>query len=195
MSGGVGCRHGSDLVLLRLWCRPTAWEYPYTMGSALKSQKKSLGIWALTRSLLSQNCSQTENQQWHCYIDRTTRTHVDNPCIQHHTVDTCRHRDAKTHWLTPAPTDKAVFSHTHTDTQFLIHMCTHTHTHTHITHTPHTQILRLKLIKRSWWHEDHCLWGLCCYENQIKDSVKSKSYQRRFLVNTGKCKVVILYFN
>ena len=48
MSCGVGRRRGSDLVLLRLWCRlvaialirPLAWEPPYTVGVALKRQKK-----------------------------------------------------------------------------------------------------------------------------------------------------------
>ena len=44
MSYGVGCRRGSDLVLLWLWCRPAAaspmqplsWELPYATGAALK---------------------------------------------------------------------------------------------------------------------------------------------------------------
>ena len=48
MSCGVGLRHGSDLMLLWLWCRlaaialigPLAWEPPYAVGSALKSKKK-----------------------------------------------------------------------------------------------------------------------------------------------------------
>ena len=48
MSCDVGRRHGPDLVLLRLWCRPAAvapiqplaWEPPYAMGAALKSKKK-----------------------------------------------------------------------------------------------------------------------------------------------------------
>ena len=51
MSCGVGRRHGSDLALLWLWCRPVAtapirplaWEPPYAMGVALektKDQKK-----------------------------------------------------------------------------------------------------------------------------------------------------------
>ena len=47
MSYGVGCRHGSDLVLLWLWCRPVvaaliralAWEAPYAVGLALKRKK------------------------------------------------------------------------------------------------------------------------------------------------------------
>ena len=46
MSCGVGHRHGSDLVLLWLWCRPAAvapirelaWESPYT--TVQKDQKK-----------------------------------------------------------------------------------------------------------------------------------------------------------
>ena len=41
-------RHGSDLALLRLWCRPAAtapiqllaWEPPYAVGAALKRQKR-----------------------------------------------------------------------------------------------------------------------------------------------------------
>ena len=48
MSCGVGHRHGSDLVLLWLWCRleavvsirPLAWEPPYAMGVALKKTKR-----------------------------------------------------------------------------------------------------------------------------------------------------------
>ena len=51
MSCGVGCRLGSDLVLLWLWRRPAgtapigplAWEHPYAMGAAqeiAKRQKK-----------------------------------------------------------------------------------------------------------------------------------------------------------
>ena len=47
MSCGVGRRHGSDLALLWLWCRPAAvapirplvWEPPYAVGVALKRQK------------------------------------------------------------------------------------------------------------------------------------------------------------
>ena len=48
MSYGVGLRHGSDLALLWLWCRPAfealirtlAWDPPYAAGAALKRQKK-----------------------------------------------------------------------------------------------------------------------------------------------------------
>ena len=47
VSCGVGCRHGSDPALLRLWhgpaaaalIRPLAWERPYATGVALKGQK------------------------------------------------------------------------------------------------------------------------------------------------------------
>ena len=47
MSCGVGCRHGSDLALLWLWCRPAAiapirplaWEALYAAGVALKRQR------------------------------------------------------------------------------------------------------------------------------------------------------------
>jgi len=47
MSCGVGCSHGSDLVLLWLWrrpvatalIRPLAWEPPYAAEVALKRQK------------------------------------------------------------------------------------------------------------------------------------------------------------
>jgi len=55
MSYGVGCRRGSDLVLLWLWRRPAAiapigplaWESPYAVGAALekaKRQKKKIII-------------------------------------------------------------------------------------------------------------------------------------------------------
>ena len=48
MSLDVVCRHGSDLVLLWLWCtlaataqiRPLAWESPHATSSALKKQKE-----------------------------------------------------------------------------------------------------------------------------------------------------------
>ena len=47
VSCGVGCRRGSDLALLWLWCRmaavapipPLAWEPPYAAGVSLKRQK------------------------------------------------------------------------------------------------------------------------------------------------------------
>ena len=48
MSCGVGCRRGSDLALLWLWCRPAATvligpltcKPPYATGAALKKDKK-----------------------------------------------------------------------------------------------------------------------------------------------------------
>ena len=48
VSCGVGLRHGLDLALLWLWCRPAAaaliaplaWELPYAASAALKSKKK-----------------------------------------------------------------------------------------------------------------------------------------------------------
>ena len=42
MSCGVGCRHGLDLALLWLWCRPAATaliQTPYALGAALKRKK------------------------------------------------------------------------------------------------------------------------------------------------------------
>ena len=64
VSCGVGCRHGSGLVLLWLWCRlaavapiqPLAWEPPYAVGVALKKKKKKFRTsWhePLTYKLLS----------------------------------------------------------------------------------------------------------------------------------------------
>ena len=48
VSCGGGCRHGSDLVLLWLWCRPVAtapirplaWEPSYATGAALEMAKR-----------------------------------------------------------------------------------------------------------------------------------------------------------
>ena len=48
MSCGIGCRRGSDLVLLRLWHRlvaiapitPLAWEPPCAMDAVLKKTKR-----------------------------------------------------------------------------------------------------------------------------------------------------------
>ena len=47
-SCSVSCRHGSDVVLLRLWqslaaiapIRPLAWEPPYATGAALKRKQQ-----------------------------------------------------------------------------------------------------------------------------------------------------------
>ena len=52
MNYGAGCRPGSDLALLWLWCRwaaialfrPLAWEAPYAVGAALKKQKTLLNL-------------------------------------------------------------------------------------------------------------------------------------------------------
>ena len=49
LSCGVGRRHGSDPLLLWLWCRlaaaalieSPAWEFPYASGAALKSKKQN----------------------------------------------------------------------------------------------------------------------------------------------------------
>ena len=49
VSCGVGCRCGSDPVLLWLWCKPVAtapigplaWEPPYAMGAAQEMAKKT----------------------------------------------------------------------------------------------------------------------------------------------------------
>ena len=48
VSCGVGFRHSSDPVLLRLWCRwavtapiqPLAWELPRAISAALKKKEK-----------------------------------------------------------------------------------------------------------------------------------------------------------
>ena len=56
MSYGVGHRHGLDPALLWLWrrpaattlIRPLAWEPPYSMGAALKREKKSNNKRSLT---------------------------------------------------------------------------------------------------------------------------------------------------
>ena len=53
---GVGRRHGSDLLLLWLWCgvaaaapiQPLDWEPPYAVGSALKKEKKNQGCLSIS---------------------------------------------------------------------------------------------------------------------------------------------------
>ena len=66
MSCGVGCRRGSDLVLLWLAAvapiRPLAWEPPYATGTALKRKKRkkkkvSPKAW----------CSKTQKNETHGY--------------------------------------------------------------------------------------------------------------------------------
>ena len=55
MGCGVGCRHGSDLVVLWLWpaamapIRPLAWEPPYVTGAALKKVYKSTNLVSIWR--------------------------------------------------------------------------------------------------------------------------------------------------
>ena len=52
MTCGVGHRHGLDLALLWLWCRPAAvpligplaWEPPYAAGAALEKTKNKIKI-------------------------------------------------------------------------------------------------------------------------------------------------------
>ena len=70
MSCSVGGRHGSDLTLLWLWCRPAAialnpplaWKLPYAVGAALKKTKekkikKEIEYLAATMSHLSSSTS------------------------------------------------------------------------------------------------------------------------------------------
>ena len=60
MTCGVGRGHSSDLMLLWLWfrltamapIRPLAWEPPYTVGTALKRQKKKKVNWLLNSNEL-----------------------------------------------------------------------------------------------------------------------------------------------
>ena len=77
MSCGVGQRHGLDLELLSLWCRPAAiapihllaWEPPYATGSALKRQKKKK-VSDLTEGSLELGVGEERGQenpsQWEC---------------------------------------------------------------------------------------------------------------------------------
>ena len=56
-SCGVGCKRGSDLALLWLWCRlaaaapiwPLAWEPPHAMGEAIKRQKKKKKAYIISK--------------------------------------------------------------------------------------------------------------------------------------------------
>ena len=62
MSSGVGCRRGSDLTLLWLWCRlvatgpirPLAWEPPYAAGVALEKAKRQSINQSINKRTLSQ---------------------------------------------------------------------------------------------------------------------------------------------
>ena len=68
MSCDVGRRHGSDLAWLWLWLwlaataliGPLAWEPPYAMGAALKSQKKRFPSLAPALSHLQISSAQPE---------------------------------------------------------------------------------------------------------------------------------------
>ena len=74
MSCGVGCRPGSDLVLLRLWPKLAAsapigllaWKLPCALGLALKKKKKKRNL--LTESQIAMAvCVQSPTQyplQW-----------------------------------------------------------------------------------------------------------------------------------
>ena len=70
MSCGVGCRCGSDMALLWLWCRlaaialirPLAWELPYASSAALKSKKIKIKmncfvLWKISQITFSFNCA------------------------------------------------------------------------------------------------------------------------------------------
>ena len=65
MSCGVGCRRGSDPVLLWLWHRqvatasiqPLAWEPPYATGVALKDKKTK-----------KKKKKEKENDSWSCHV-------------------------------------------------------------------------------------------------------------------------------
>ena len=60
VSCGIDCRHGLDLVVLRLWGRPVAtaligpqaWELPFAASVALKRKKKVVAKMALKPFLL-----------------------------------------------------------------------------------------------------------------------------------------------
>ena len=70
VSCGVGCRLGSDLALLWLWCRPAtaaliqslAWKPPYAAGAALKRQKEK-NKKSVYRSFLGHSGLRI----WHCH--------------------------------------------------------------------------------------------------------------------------------
>ena len=82
MSCGVGHRHGSDPVLLWLWCRlvavalvhPLAWESPYAVGVALKRQKNknNNNKKSINNSLYS-SIKKTEKKPWDKFSKRSIR--------------------------------------------------------------------------------------------------------------------------
>ena len=65
MSCGVGCRCGSDTVLLWLWCSqaataltgPLAWEPPYATGAALEKTKKKKKVFGILQILKDSDIS------------------------------------------------------------------------------------------------------------------------------------------
>jgi len=74
VSCGVGCRHGSDLVLLWLWhrpaatapIRPLAWESPFAMSAALEKAKRQKTNKKQTKTKTNkQSPSQTNHS--HCH--------------------------------------------------------------------------------------------------------------------------------
>ena len=68
MSCGVGCRRGSDPVLLSLWRRlgatapigPLAWEPPYAAGAAQRNSKKKRQKKKKEREMLKQYNTNTK---------------------------------------------------------------------------------------------------------------------------------------
>ena len=78
MSCGVGRRHGSDPMLLWLWCRPVAtapirplaWEPPYAAGSCprksqkdQKKKKKEITMFKKQKSKKRKACSPTSPRE------------------------------------------------------------------------------------------------------------------------------------
>jgi len=81
MSCGAGRRHGSDLTLLWLWCRPVAtaptgplpWEPPYAVSEALKRQKTKQQQKDPSRLTLYSRTSQSLQNAVYC--ESLTLTH------------------------------------------------------------------------------------------------------------------------
>ena len=70
VSCGIVCRCGLDHSLLWLWrrlvatalIRPLAWEPPYTVGAALKRQKKEIRLFEIPSSGFSHSWPLTSHQ-------------------------------------------------------------------------------------------------------------------------------------
>ena len=87
VSCGLGRRLGSDLVLLRLWCRPAAkapirplaWKPPYATGAAIKKakdqkKKKKSNRKHIISKNFSKRCSSWKNKLFNCpYIKDISR--------------------------------------------------------------------------------------------------------------------------